>query len=477
VNVLWGLAVNPALPMELMLRMLVPDVLPGVLPSVALRAGLPEPVVDALVGHTDFKARACFAGNPHMTAETRSRLAADPDYRVRWALAAGPEWHRFQPRTTPLTDAAYDLLARDPHIEVRGELAQQWQTPGRVLAVLAADPEPEARGYVCRHWDTLPEAVKTALSNDPDPSVRRSVARHGWRERPDLFDEQVEELAEELVGEAPVPRVIAERYARSADAGHRRRIAGNAYLDRDLVDELAGDYDPGVRLEVSLRPELTEAERAAVDHDPDLYRVYVPLRWIRDGFADAGLMARCAASAHVVLRRSVACNPSLSLDLVERLACDDDRAVRLLLAEHHPDAPADLLLRVVLDDSGYSESVLTRRPHFPRAGLARLADSPDPHERRLSLLDPLTPAQAVERLSHDESRAVRMAMACDPRLPVTRLLEMLHDPDDHVRYAAAGNPALPAEVMTRIIHEAVAMARGDRAPASLPEGAPRQLGA
>ncbi|MBG0828197.1 hypothetical protein HS041_10500 [Planomonospora sp. ID67723] len=453
--VLSGLATNSALPPHLMLCMLQSAVLADVLPDLAWRADLPEQVVDAFIDHRDAKVRTCFAVNPHVSAEVRSRLVHDPVLRVRWALAAGPEWRRFHDRATPLTDAAYTLMARDPCIEVRCELAQSWHAPAFVLTALAADPEPEVRKTVCSGWDRLADHAKTVLLADADPVVRRQARLRAYRERPELLDAILAgDDAAQIAGEAPLPRAMAESYARSDDPGRRHLVAGNPHLDRDLVEELSADPDPRVRLMVSLRPEFTEAERAAIAYDPELYQVHVPLSWIRDRFTDASAMARCARSAHVVLRRSVACNPGLGPDLIERLAHDDDPAVRLLLAEHHPDAPADLLLRVVLGGAGYSEGELTGRPCFPRAGLARFADSPHSRERRLVVLDPQTPAHVIERLSQDEAPEVRAAMARDPRLPVPRITALLHDPDRYVAFSAAANPGLPVEVMTRLVQTA-----------------------
>ncbi|GII04211.1 hypothetical protein [Planobispora takensis] len=454
-NILSGLAANPALPTSLMLRMLQPTAMADALPYLAWRSHLPEQVVEAFIGHRDATVRECFAVNPHVSAETRSKLARDPVLRVRRALAAGPEWRRFQRRTTPLTDAAYGLLTHDPCIEVRCELARNWQTPAPVLTVLAADPEPEVRRTMCPGWDRLPEHAKAALLDDVDPSVRRAAWLRAYRERPELLDAILAgDDAAQIVGEAPLPRAMAESYARSDDPGHRHLAAGNPHLDRDLVEELSADPDPRVRLMISLRPELTEAKRSAIAYDPELYQVHVPLSWIRDRFTDASAMVHYARSAHVVLRRSVACNPDLGPDLVERLAHDDDPAVRLLLAEHHPDAPAALLLRVVMDDAGYSEGELTGRPRFPGAGLARFADSPHSRERRLVVLDPQASADVIERLSHDEERRVRMAMARDPRLPVPRILALLRDSDDQVAFSAAANPALPAGAMAQLVQTA-----------------------
>ncbi|MBG0825973.1 hypothetical protein HS048_35470 [Planomonospora sp. ID91781] len=454
-NTVAGLAANPALPVSLMLRMLQSEAMAEALPYLAGRADLPEPVVKAFLDHPDAEVRACFAGNPHIPAEIRSRLAGDPELRVRWALAEGPQRRRFGSWATPLTGAAYDLLARDPCLEVRCALAQGWQTPASVLAVLACDPEPEVRKAACFGWDRLPEQIRATLLKDVDPSVRRVARLKGYPQRPDLLEEILtSDDALQVAGEAPLPRGVAEHYVRSDDTERRRLVATNPHLERDLVEELSTDPDPGIRLIVSLRPDLAEAERAAIDYDPDLHMVHLPLPWMRKVFTDACAMARHAESAHVVLRRSVACNPDLEPDLVERLARDDDRAVRLLLAEHHPAAPADLLLRVVLDGAGYSEGELTGRPCFPRTGLAGWADSPHPDRRRLVVLDPHTPVGVIERLSHDQERGVRMAMARDPRLPVARLLALLQDRDRQVAFSAAANPALPVEIMTRIIRTA-----------------------
>ncbi|MFC4111594.1 hypothetical protein [Nonomuraea zeae] len=140
-----------------------------------------------------------------------------------------------------------------------------------------------------------------------------------------------------------------------------------------------------------------------------------------------------------------------------RLARDDDHVVRLLLAEHHQEAPADLLLRVVLDGAGYSEGELTGRPHFPRAGLVRFAGSPHPAERTLAVLDLRTPADVIDRLSHDEAWSVRATAARDPRLPVARLLALLEDADGQVTFSAAANPALPVEAMARLVQSAEVM--------------------
>ncbi|MER7689828.1 hypothetical protein [Streptomyces sp. NPDC097610] len=58
-------------------------------------------------------------------------------------------------------------------------------------------------------------------------------------------------------------RADAERFL--AEGVHLVELSGNPSLPADLVDRLAIDPAEGVRLAVSLRPELTEARRAAID--------------------------------------------------------------------------------------------------------------------------------------------------------------------------------------------------------------------
>ncbi|WP_207400260.1 hypothetical protein, partial [Actinomadura fibrosa] len=214
---------------------------------------------------------------------------------------------------------------------------------------------------------------------------------------------------------------------------------------------LAADPAAEVRLAVSLRPELTEAERAAIDYRIGPRDRPRPPPWFRDRLGDAELLRRCATSAHVGLRRLAAHSPHLPADLVTLLAADGDFTVRALLAEHHPGAPGELLLAVTLESRHPARFERLGHPNFPHAGLARLAGSPDPVARMLAIRDPAASAEVVERLSRDGEPRVRAAAAGDARLPVARLLELLDDPA--AARSAAGNPGLPEPSMRRILYD------------------------
>jgi hypothetical protein len=454
-DLLKGLAWNTAAPSGVLLRLLSPQV-PSVWFWLCLRAGLPADVVDAIVTHPDSRVRGYFADSWNADPADRARLADDPERKVRIALANGPEPFRME--VAPLPDAAYERLLSDPDGEVRDWAVHSRSIPPRVLAGYADHTDPAVRAAVCRVWDELAPAVRDALLADPDAEVRRAAAVSACPDDAARTDELLDTVErrrrDDVLREGRLGRATAERLAASEDSGERHAVAVNPSLPPDLVARLATDPEHAVRLAISVRPELTEQERAAIDYEMDPERRPGPVRWVwnlGDENDDHEALRRCATSAHVLLRRSAAANRHLPGDLVARLARDEDYAVRLLTCEYQPSAPPDALLRTVLEWDGYTRSILLDRPQFPRKGLARYADDADPSVRVLALHDPDASPELVERLSRDESTRVRNAAAADPRLAPARIEELLAEPA--TAQQAAGNPGLPVRAMHRLLDE------------------------
>ncbi|WP_329491393.1 PE-PGRS family protein [Kitasatospora sp. NBC_01246] len=450
-----GLALNPATP---------PEVVVGLLARTAVMPwpGLPAAVVEAAVGHPDWAVRCGLAEyRSDLTGSQWARLLDEPDGRRRWLLT----WMAAD-RRVALPGGVLRRLTADPSARVRAEAARLPGIEGRTAAALAADPEAAVRAVACRYgWPHLDGAARRALLADPvrkvgmeallnlhrEHPMPRSVfgaASPGASGAPDGFGERavescrlVRDLAEELVGDG--------------DPARRRALARNPYLDHDLVDRLADDPDGSVRFEVSVRPELTEERRARVriDLDGGIHRP--TLAWVTALHGDPDAMRRLAGSSHPLVRRSVARAGHLPPDVLALLARDEDRVVRLFLAESCDDAPAELLLDVWLWWTG-SLSVPDRphgHPNFPRAGLLRYADDPNPRLRRLAPDDPESTAELVERLGWDTAEEVRCRVASDPRLSAASAVRLLDDPGSGVRHAAARNPRLPAAVLVALLRE------------------------
>lgn len=442
-----GLAANPAAPADLLL-LILERAEPRMRNALLRREGVPDAVYEAAARHPDPRTRRLVAAAGHAPVAIRAGLADDPDPTVRRAVASAPE-HREPAR--PLPRDVLARLAADPDARVRDAVCDNASLPDGVRAALAADPDAKVRLGALLAWPEPPDDVVDAALGDPDPAVRRLAMRLACHRRPELTAPLLATGQTSALSTLPLEEEQARELYRDERPATRAAVAANPHLPPDLVEVLAADPEHEVRLAVSLRPELTEERRAAIDYHVGPEDRIHPPEWLWTRLDDLDLMRRYATSAHVGLRRFAAYSPHLPADLVARLAADDDFVVRLLLSEHHPDPPGELLLAVALESPFITRLDRVGHPNFPCAGLARLACDDDPVARRLALRDPGLGAGAVERLSRDPDPGVRAAAARDARLPVPRLLELLDDPE--AAGSAARNPGLPEASMKRILYD------------------------
>ncbi|MFF7209146.1 hypothetical protein ACFZAU_01255 [Streptomyces sp. NPDC008238] len=350
-------------------------------------------------------------------------------------------------------------------------------SPG-LMESMRTHPEPKVRQMGVA-WRGVPDEARDALLADPDDEVRDAVRRRlqsedpAWveRELPDrpchgrthaLLNCALSRGVVEGVLNAPVgkgdrwmiagnttlPADVVPLLAADADPEVREQIAYRSDLGPEERRVLAADADPRVRLALSVHPALSEAERAAIDYEVPVGGTF---GWTFQSVVprDPAEVRRDALSAHPLLRRRAAGDQSLPADLVARLASDEDLGVRVLLAQNHPEAPAELLLSAFLEYTGHERENLLTRPGFPTAGLARFARHEDPAVRALAARDPAAGAGTVDRLTRDPDPGVREAGARHPNLPAARLAELLDDVE--LAHHAAANPALAPAVMLRLV--------------------------
>ncbi|WP_410820911.1 hypothetical protein [Micromonospora sp. 050-3] len=349
--------------------------------------------------------RKILAQAVHVTPEQRATLVEDPERSVLWALAEGPI--SLLASTWTVTAAlpvwAYErLLERHP-----------------MLDLIMVDSPWVPQELRTRLW---PGESRTAPAEQPPPDRRELEAK-----------------------------------ASDDNEWVRSTAAADPDLRADLVARLAVDPSPTVRLAVSMRPELTEEQRAAIDYHVGRDDRIQPAAWATKT-RDPEIQSRCVRSAHIGLRRSVACNPHLTADHVAALENDDDFAVRLLLCERHSGVTHEPVLHTYLEATTATRGRLLDHPSFQRVGLAQLAESPDPWARALVVSDPEAAPQLIERLSHDPRPEVRNSTAGDPRLSPSRVLDLFDDPE--TAGAAAANPHLPVSVMRSVLTDAATLANG-----------------
>ncbi|MFF4696123.1 PE-PGRS family protein [Streptomyces chattanoogensis] len=493
-----GLALNGAAPEDVLRRLL------GRSATLFRRRDLPPAVVDAAVAHPDRRVRGRLAeAQPDMTAEQWAGLVLDePDPEHRYALAA-----LAADRCAELTGTGYRRLAGDPDPCVRAEAAHFPGLPVQLLTTLATDPDPRVRASACPYaWPHLDAPTRRELLADPDDGVRTAALLRHHEDHPmppsvfATLGPRVQAAARCL----PTPE-LAEDLSHHGDPALRRALASNPHLaehrdetpdtngdqtpdtngdqtpDTDcdgtpealapglpaVLAALADDPDDQVRLAVSVRPELTEEQRASIRTDIDPRQARHVLPWVAALHDDPDAMRRCAASSHLLVRSSVARARHLPPDVVARLAHDEDHVVRLFLAESCDDAPADLLLEVWRWWTGSFSHPGRPRNHrnFPRRDLLRYAGDPLPRMRQLALDDPESTPALVESFSRDGAAEVRLRAAVDPRLSAASAVRLLDDPHERVRRAAAEHPQLPARVLIRLLQNPETAPHAARNPA------------
>ncbi|MEU6143997.1 hypothetical protein ABZ848_27050 [Streptomyces sp. NPDC047081] len=439
-----------------------------------LQNPLPPALLEAAIVHPDWEVRETVAEFQPLTPEQWARLIlGGQGERQRWILTM-VACHR---RDEVAEDACRELAA-DPSIRIRAEAARLRGLPADAAVELAADPESTVRTAACPvAWPHLDPARRQALLADGEREVRLAALREHHKAHPlPLETFTAEALGTGPLATYPLERELAEHLARNGDRHERGALGGNPHLPPDLVALLAEDPEPGVRWAVSVRADLTEEQRAAVSVEFDESVHHRELDWVVALHDDPEAMRRLAASSHPVVRRSVARAPRLPSDVVERLARDEDRIVHLFLAESCDDAPADMLLSVWQWWTG-SFSFPDRprgHPDFPREGLLRYADDPNPRMRQLALDDPESTLELVERMSRDPDVDVRYRAAQDPRLTVVDAVRLVDDPVDHIRHAAARHPDLPGRVLAGLLFDPE-LARTAAGHPALPEDVVRWM--
>lgn len=307
-------------------------------------------------------------------------------------------------------------------------VAQEWLSglgfnPAAPTEVLVGLFDAGEAGFLYR--TDLPADVLDAAVVHPSRSVWGRAAESGRLSR-----DQWDRLLDATAG-LPLHGVLAEMAEEHDDS---RRRGARVGVDRAPSPES--------------RPPATPAEIAAMAETvPDITaddRSYA-LWWVAALHDDPAAMRQLASSASLLIRRSVARAVHLPPDVVDLLAHDEDRVVRLFLTESCDDAPGDLLLDVWSWWSGsYSFPGRPRNhPNFPRDGLLRFADDPRPRMRLLALDDPASGGDLVERFGRDPDAEVRSRAAGDPRLSPEAVAGLAHDDDVRVHRAARRNRVLP----------------------------------
>ncbi|GAQ58777.1 hypothetical protein [Streptomyces acidiscabies] len=500
-DVLQGLAANPALPGELVDRLIgvADDDVVGVL---AEREDLSRGQVVALAGRGEGAvlslawAGKLAVGDVDPVSQPLAAIAMlDQGVGdVEWArvLAGDPVVeHREKLASCPgLPDDVVERLAGDVDVSVVAELA--WFASAEVAAGLARHPHAEVRIAVAGNSRTPPEVLAMLVTGVGLPPVRWCVVCERveipfvhpsdcMRSDCDLpsgaacdgsHQSSAHSILHRVAGNPSTPAGAVAGFADHPEMLIRWQVAERADLPQDVYARLAVDPYAGVRGAVAGNPAIGEAVARVLAGDED---VSVLRELAHNPAAPLDVLVSVAGVSKigaVLLPRVAAASPAE----VEELAASRSSSVRALVALRSdlPEAVRDTLVvdpdakvvKAVARHPGLSEGQL--RGMVERHGVrvaAQVAVNPDvPWGLLEELALQVRPVGKVLRAvagradAHGaalvaclgEVRARRVA-AAHPALPVEVIVELLGHEEDDVVEAAASNPSLPVEVMLRLL--------------------------
>ena len=499
-HALLGLAENPALPPELIDR-LISTADADLAEALAVRPDLNDAQMATLMRFEAAAVRLAHGGrltadNVDPTArpgvalallEERSgrlewayRLAADPRVEIRERLAACPALP-YEVMQTLASDpdvrvaaelalwASEDIVtgpAAHPHAAVRRSVAANEATPPSVLAsLLTGDGLPPARSCVVCDQETVP-FVHDPNCDRRDCSLPPGAACDGSHES------TVFEIQQTALRNPATPADAATAFADHPSMLMRVEVAARVDLPAQAYSRLAQDSVPWVRSTIAENSSIGEIlmRTLAADRGHDVRRRLahnpnVPVDVLSD-------IATTAKSGSALLPRIASATPRE----VEELATSANPSVRMLVAQrrdlppHVRDALAEdpdaKVAKSIAPHPGLSDVQL--RTMVARHGvrvLAKVAANPDASAKLLEDLTQHRPpvqkafrevarhrnATAAALLACLADRQARPLAARRGALPPEVIVELLGDEDWQVLEAAAANPSLPYSAMSELI--------------------------
>lgn len=324
---------------------------------------------------------------------------------------------RCQPSLEP--DLAADL-ARHPHAAVRAALAGNESASPDLLRSLF-DGTPEAC-YACRGEPD--RQTHRWCDGEHDGAILdiRLALTYNPSAPPDVLNAVPRDgmFAWALAERTDLPNDVYAELTRDRMPGVRHALANNPAA-AGLIPLLLVDSSQEMKREIALNPEVPL----------DLLAELAPQTRIgtiapRILSATEAELRTLAESPVAQVRRIVAARPDLPADLIDRFADDTDAGVARWIAVH-PRLSPDQLRGLAARFGHPLYARIAQNPHCPADLVNTIA------------ADPETPLKA------------RRLIAAHPGLAVESIVDLLADPGGRVTEAAAANPSLPVTEMMRLL--------------------------
>ena len=395
---------------------------------------LPPDLVDSLSASPEVETREALSRCVNATIPALERLAADPELPVRLALARNcilPEIHK--------------ILLRDPAADVRRLLAQNHSVSAAVLALFNPRDIPDVirAVFLARHADST---LRARLVRQADPVIQNVVPQMGSSYTPafhrDNKDNLTPETLSRIAESTRIRRSLLEELARDPlpqiRLGVARRLRnsynrGPSPANLALLKALAADPHPSVRLQICTDPRLDKESTAALFRDPDPAVREKCVQAVLDAL-QAGLTSRNLSSYRYIYETKA--------DLITARARDPAPSVRLAIA-HASEAPPAAKGLLFDDPEPCVRDAFRLQSHWPYGVLLDLEKRLGSKAKTLKLRHGVTTpaADALRILAKSPNPFERLLTAHCRRTPKADLKLLANDPYPAIREAACSRSA------------------------------------
>jgi hypothetical protein len=293
---------------------------------VAGIARTPEPALLKLAEDSDREVRREVLSNPSISPEVLAGLSDDADSGIRLAVAGNP--------STPAN--SLQMLADDGEAGVRAALAGNAKAQSAILHRLAADENDLVRAAVAANVSS-PATVLEILKADGTSSVRRLVAAHRntfGQTLAGLLADPKHSVRVAVASNPSTPLDSLLDLLLSQDVTLARAAAGNASVSpENLVQYIKQGRIVSGEVLAGLSSHQSEAVRAAVG-----ICSHAPL---------TTLDAMLGVDKSTLVQWSIAMNPSLSIELADKLIAGSGQLDKWEFAAGKPAAPNEMASYVI----------------------------------------------------------------------------------------------------------------------------------
>ena len=267
----------------------------------------------------------------------------------------------------------FNILVRDPDINVRTLVAGNPKTPREALAALARGKDVWIRSLVAENWNTPPETLAD-LAVGGGIDIRIALARN-----------------------PNTPRETLAVLAVDKDEIVRSRVAVNEKTLPETLAVLARDKDVGVRINVAKNPKTLPKTLAALARDKEK-NVHISVA--QNPNTPPKTLAGFAALTGDI-PRYIAKNTNLPTELFTALAGHRDKEVRRYIAANQK-TPPKLLTFLAGDKEEEVQNELAHNPKTPRETLTVLSGHGSRYVRWAVARNSSTPPETLNALTGDE---------------------------------------------------------------------------